>query len=459
MFRQKYVVLVVLVVAMFMFLSPAFAAKEVAGESDRAVILNALHALIEKNPDILSSLIPLIEAEYIQEAKIDETIELYKSALSILPENEDFLSRLGSLYVDRASFKKAIDVYGKLIKLRPRAVQYSGMLSDAYSSAGNEQKAVAVWEDLTQELDIVLDSDDSSYLRDKGHFYMRAERHGEAEAVCNILLKTASDRIMRQGAISGLISIYEKQNRLADLAAKFQNDLAIAPEDPDQHIKLAALYQSSGETDKAIEVYKEAFSAGVSSKDMHYALLAIYEWAERFDEAGALIVKMMNDSPEDFSLYEKQAGLLEKAGKIEEAREALGKYMSMVKEDISVVSMFAERLYTWGDLNAAIEQQRKVQSLDPDNLWHSMRVADMWIGKERFNEAKGELNNIIAETTDDGVRRAAKERLEEMAVKLGEVGPLRKLIEAPVKTEAPEKTVKPEPEPRPEKKPWWSFRK
>lgn len=461
MFRQKYAVLVVLM-AMIVTL-PIFVYA--ANNADKDAILKEIGSFIDKNPDILRSVIYSIGDAYQMENKTDEAIAIYEKALNIFPDNEDFLSRLGELYNQKQDFTKVVEIFKKLAEKRPDNVWYFQRIADAYRNADDKENALKVWEDLMKTSDnpevfmqaanyysnendmekaiaavkkaAGLMPDNMGYLQNLESFYMRAEKFDEAEAICNKVLASAEDRWMKEWANSELINIYQRQEKMDVLTIRFEKDLAAAPKELSHYRKLVDLYQRSDERDKAIEVYEKAVARGVADRDINNRLLDLYEWTEKFDKAEAQIKKIMLESPDDNYLYERLANLLGRSGKKDEARDVWGEFLAKVPNDAGLVSRFGDRLNEWGDTDGAIEQYRKAQAMDANNLWYTMRIVDLLIGQEKLKEAKKELNLVITKTSDDWMKQEAQRKITDIDARLS----VKKEI---VPVSVPEPEVKPE---------------
>lgn len=479
MYKGKYVVLIVLMAAIFVFPCALFAAEK-GEKSDKDAILQELGSFIDRNSNMLRTVIFSMGDEYSRENKTDEAVALYEKAVKILPKDEDFLNRLGSLYNQKRDYAKAAEVYKKMTEMNPANTWYFNMLSDAYRNAGEKEKAIAVWEELAKsskdanvfmqaanfyssENDIEkaitavkkaseFDPKNVSYLQSLESFYMRLEKFNEAEAVCKKVIEISEDQWSKDWAGMELINIYQRQNKLPELAARFEKELAQAPKELGNYKKLAELYQRNNERDKAIGVYEKASGDGIADRDIHDRLLNLYEQSEDIDKAKKLVEKMVEMVPGDTYLYERLANLLGRAGKIDEAKKAWGRFLEKVQGDAGAFSRYGDRLNEWGETDSAIEQYRKAQVLDVNNLWYTMRIADILIAKEKFDVAKKELNNIIARTTDTWMKQEAERKLNDINARMGaskEVPPFPETAK-PEKGEIKEKPV-PVIEPEPEK--------
>lgn len=151
----------------------------------------------------------------------------------------------------------------------------------------------------------------------------------------------------------------------------------------------------------------------------------------------------------------------EREGNIDKTVAFYRKALKVLPGDARIVTRFADRLSDWRRWDEAIEQYKRAQVLEQHNLWHSMRVADLLVVQERYDEAKKVLDGIIAQAQDDWNRSQARERLANIAnkvtieeVKAVKVEPEPE-PEPEIKPEikkAPEKKAEPAPEPKPKKK-------
>ncbi|MBU4312508.1 MAG: tetratricopeptide repeat protein [Candidatus Omnitrophica bacterium] len=470
MFARKCVVLIVLVsVAMFL------PATVFADQASKDAILKELNTLIDKDPEILRNIVSRIADDYQRNNDIDSAISIYEKGLKIIPGNEDFLSRLGDLYNQKQDFAKVAEIYKQLAAARPDNIWYFQRVAEAYRNADDKAAAAKVWEDLMKtsnnaevfmqaanfysnenEMDKAIEAvkkaaelapDNTGYLQNLESFYMRAEKFSDAEAVCKKVLASAKDQWMKDWANSELINIYQRQDKLDELATKFEADLVAGPKSLANYKKLADLYQRSDKRDEAAAIYEKAATAGVADRDINNRLLDLYEWTEKFDKAKEQVKKIMAESPEDNYLYERLANIQVRADDKDGAKATWQKLLAKSPNDAGLFSRYGDRLNEWGEVDTAIAQYKKAQSIDDKNYWYTMRVADILMSKERFGEAKKELGVIIAKASDDWMKQDAERKLSEIAARQGQAE--SEVVAAPeVKEEA-------KPEPKKKKRRGW----
>lgn len=484
MFKREYAILVVFVVMLLAFPAAGLSIEK----ADKDAILQELSGFMDKNPEVIRTVIFVMADEYSRQKKTDEAIVLYEKALKILPDNEDFLNRLGDLYSQKENYAKVAEIYKRMADAKPDNVWNFQRLSDAYTRAGDKVKAASVWEDLLKKSNkaevfmqaanfysgindtekalasmkkvIELAPDNMGYLQNLESLYMRAEKFADAEALCDKILATAKDQGLKDWANSEFINISQRQNKLPELAAKLEKDLESSGKDIGKYKNLAEIYMRTNENDKAIVVYEKAIAAGLDDRDINGRLLDMYERAKKLDKAEAQVKKVIGMAPNDIYLYERLAGILNTEGKKEDAKKAWEQLLTKTPNDANIFSRYGDRLNEWGDTEGAVAQYRKAQALDATNLWYTMRVADIYIAKGKPDDAKKELNNIIAKTKDTWMKQQAENKIKELDGKSKDMTPAAagtpvmqkeaatvqpKAVVAPkaVQPKAP-KTVKPE---------------
>jgi len=288
MSKQKYMLLVVLACVVTLAFSVFADADDFKDE-----ILKDLAVLIEEDPGLLSKVIPLMGAEYIQANEIDRAIDLYKRALVILPDNEYLLKPL----------------------------------ADLYNKNGDKDQALAIWKELSETQDLVLDERDITYLQDLEDAYKHSEGYEEMIMLYDIVLRATKDKEARYWADLGLMDAYERLGRLDELTTKFEKALARDLGDINQYIKLAKLYLMTNKTEKAIELYDNAVRSGAEAKDTDKQLLSLYQGIEgtkrfkvyhelhrtndlistgAFEEARGALEYVIENAPDDKTRQEAQ---------------------------------------------------------------------------------------------------------------------------------------------------------
>jgi len=466
MFRKEHAVLVVFVITVILALPFTAFSVETA---DKEAFLQEISGFIDRNPDVLENTIFLMADDYLRQNKIDETIAFYEKALKILPGNENLLNRFANLYKGRADYVKAAEIYKRMTELKPENITNFQMLSNAYKNAGQNDRALALWEDLMKSSNnakifmqasifysgendiekaieavkkaIELEPENISYLQAIEGYYITTKKYNDAEAICNKVLRGAKASWQKEWASAELVNIYQRQNKLADLIARFEKDLLQSPKELTLYRSLSELYQRSSDLGKAAGAYERAIAQGLNDRDTNDRLLDLYERSNKLDKAEAQLKKIIGMSPKENALYERLANLLFKAGKKEEAKRAWNELLAKVGNDAHMISRYGDRLNEWGDVNGAVAQNKKAQALDPKNLWYTIHIADILAAKGDLNAAKKELNDVIAKTADIRMKQEMESKIKDIDAKLNapKVAPVKPAATGELKQKQPEK--------------------
>ena len=443
MFKREYAVLVVFVIVIILALPfTAFSVEK----ADRDALLQEMGGFIDNNPDILKKAIFSMGDYYVSKNYTAEAIALYEKAAKILPPSEDLFSTMASLYNKKQDYAKAAEIYKKMTELKPDNLTNFQMLANAYKNAGQKDKVVSVWENLMKNSNnpevfmqaasfyfgendlekaiatikkaIEIMPSNIAYQQTLEGYYFKAGKFADAELVCNKASSSAKDAWFREWADMELINIYQKQNKLPELAARFEKELSQSTKDISKYKRLSELYQKNKEQDKATATYEKAIAQGLDDKDTNIKLLDLYERTNKLDKAELQLRKVISMSPDDNYLYQRLANLLNNAGKKEDAKKAWEQLLAKTPNDAGAFSRYGERLNAWGDFDAAITQYRKAQSLDPANLWYTVLTSNALAAKGDVDGAKKELNDVIAKTKDTWMKQTAESKIKDLETKL-----------------------------------------
>lgn len=406
-------------------------------------ILNEVSAYADKNPSVLDGAVFSVGDAYVRENKIDEAIALYEKAMNIIPDNENLLNRIGNLYNQKMEYGKAAGIYEKLIKIRPDNTWYFQVLTNAYNMTSQKDKAVGVWKRLIAEkpndpnilmeaagfysnvndMDsgiplaekaVQLDPNNIGYVQTLATFYSRAEKFDKAEEAYKKVLATAKDQWLKDWANGELLNIYQKENRLGEMAAQYEDELKSEARDVSQYKQLGELYIRTGETDKALDMFKKAIELSPDDRSINNRLVDLYDSTGKYEDAAAQLAKIIQTAPKEPYLLERLGNLYDRAGNKNEAKKAWQSLAGKVTSDPALYSRYAEALYRWGDLKEAIAQFQKAESIDPGNLAYTLRRGAILIDARSLEEAKVALGRVAVEAREDWMKNEAKRYLDEV---------------------------------------------
>ena len=444
-------------------------------KQDTEAILDEIGVYADKDPSVLAGAVFALGDAYVRENEVDKALALYEKALNVIPDNENLLNRAGNLYNQKAQYDKVAAIYEKLTKIKPENSWYFQMLSNAYRMSGKKDEAGSIWKKLLEkkpndpniamqaanfytnvdDLDnailmaqkaVQLSPKNIGYLQNLAGLYERAKDFDKAERAFTEVGRMAKDQWLKDWANREIVNIYQKQNRLDELESNLEARIKDNPDDITLLKELGELYSRKNETEKALGVYGKAAKISVNDRDVNNRLVDLYESTQQFEKAAGRLQKIIDATPNDPYLLERLANLYSKADKKEEARKTWQDLVSKVTTDAALYSRYAEALYRWKDLDAAVAQLKKAQSMDPANLTYTLRMASIFIDAKKIEEAKVALGKVSLEAKEGWMKQEAKRRLAEVA----NMKPLATEL-APPKAIAPSHVVREETKPVAEK--------
>lgn len=432
-------ILIIALIAVFLTPAAVFADEK----QDKQAILEELGSYADKDASILNGAIFSMGDAYLRENKIDSAVALYEKALNILPNNEDLLNRAGNLYSQKMNYDKAIAIYKKLTEMKPDNSWYFQMLSTALNAAGKKEEAGKIWKDLIAkkgedsnmlnqaanfyanlndmesaiplaEKAAKLDANNVGYMQNLAGLYSRAGKFDKAEEAYKNIVSVAKDQWLKDWANGELLNIYQKQNKLDDLASKIEVDLAKTPNDIGLLKQLGELFIRKGDNAKALPIFQKAIKISSDDRNINNRLIDLYEWQGNFTEAAMQMENLVKIAPNEPYLLERLANLYGKADRKEEAKKTWAILTSKVTNDAGLYSRCAEGLYKLGDIAGAVDQLKKAQAMDAGNLSYTLRSASMLIDAGKIEEAKVALGKITVDAKEDWMKDEAKKKLEEI---------------------------------------------
>jgi tetratricopeptide (TPR) repeat protein len=275
--------------------------SEALAAAEKAVALDAKSAAAQ---------IALAEA-YRLDRQIDKALEAAEQAVALAPEQGAAWEVLASVYSDIADFGRARVAYEKAVALEPDYAHWHDALAQLLARLDQTSKAIAE--------------------------FQRA-------------MALAPDDLH---ARLGLARVFIDRSRFAEANQIIQRATELAPELPDPILTAAYYQQEQGESDKAIELFRQAARQDADSYAAQAGLAHAYLQDGECNAAQLQAEKLLELQP----------------------RFAEGR----------IVQGLA-RLCD-GDAGKALEQFRKARDLEPFNEWATIGLARAYAYQERWEEA------------------------------------------------------------------------
>jgi tetratricopeptide (TPR) repeat protein len=264
--------------------------------------------------------------------------------LSIIPEMADKTSivKEAQKYLARGQVDKAIAEWEKLTKEFPDGSSFN-TIGDLYLKKGDKENAITSYHHaasffkqegfalkalaLYKKILNINPEDDGSLLA--------LGELNEAKGLVTDAIKfylAAADSLSKSGNKEKLLAIYEKILALSPANIPLRNKLAEqfvrdgnVSEAVKQYFRMGQLHAESGETDKAIGVYRKILGLDKLNRQALLEISTVYEKSGDFDKAAVQVKEAMDLFPQDSEILLRAAELYGTFGNFNEAREYLNK--------------------------------------------------------------------------------------------------------------------------------------
>jgi len=206
--------------------------------------------------------------------------------------------------------------------------------------------------------------------------------------------------------LEGLKAHYNAGNALIDQEKQVKNELAKAPPDQRDALKLKLTELS----DQAAKEFQEA-AKNLGEKDPNAALVwfklgEAYDTAGRNDDAIQAYQQAIAAKP-DAGHYNNLGNVLARAGKIEEAKAAYTKSAELDPPNAATAwRNFGISLYNANRLADAVEPLQKAAELDPKNAQSWYLLGASMVGAMEWKKEGSELKPIIKPGTIEAYQKA-----------------------------------------------------
>lgn len=348
-----------------------------------------------KNEDALL----LLGGLYSTTKQYDQAIQQYEKVLAINPENTEAPMYLGAVYAEKKEYAKAVKYFERLaqnddyqtpylayyyigriyadqggdstlklaiknyknaIEKKPDHVDSVLALGQAYTKQGHVPEAMALYKTFQREQG---PSDKIAEILVQS--YLEQENYVEALAQMEILEKRSEDTLAVKVRIALLLI---ELKRYPQAAVKLTEVLHQVPDSDKIRFYLAAVYEEMGESDKAIENFRQvpAVSSFYSESVIHAAYLL--KTQKKSEEALKVVqagLEVKKDIPQFYSLA---ANLWDEKGSYDQAEKVLRQGLEQFADNVQL-NFFLGTIYDRkGDKSKVIDQMRKVINMDPNHV-------------------------------------------------------------------------------------------
>jgi tetratricopeptide (TPR) repeat protein len=278
--------------------------------------------------------------------KNEEAIAALIKEIQLWPNNSYAYFLLGQAFLQQQQYQKAVESYEKAIKIKPNYIKAYYGLARAQSRLGNHAQARAY-----------------------------SERFKQLKAQERIGLKSRKMRFddfvmaKKRAAITHLEMgrMYRDQGKIPEAEKLLKHAVGLDPNNTVCLFELAALYNTHGAPEKALQLFKKMSQTQPDYPMSYYMMGILHAHLEHFDEAEKAFNTMIRLTPRTADGYRELARLyLKNDRNIVQARQLVQKALS-IQASAANYFMFAWACDENGDAVSALSAIKRAIELEPTN--------------------------------------------------------------------------------------------
>jgi tetratricopeptide (TPR) repeat protein len=213
------------------------------------------------------------------------------------------------------------------------------------------------------------------------------------------------------GAPDELLKPYQ-QERLAEVLDEVVADMRASLDFAFAGHNLGNLYARLGDTERAIEYYRDALEVDDLFLPAKMNLAVLLNAAGRNDEAAALLGEVVEDYPGNGDAAYSLGLLLAEMGRLPEAVGMLERAAELLPERVRAHYNLGLALQSVGRLEDAEAELQRAAALAPDDLDVLYALADLYARNGRLHEALEVAGRMTAAAPDNPLGRQLSAQLE-----------------------------------------------
>jgi tetratricopeptide (TPR) repeat protein/HEAT repeat protein len=350
-----------------------------------------------------------LAAAYREDGQLDEAAKIYEAATASRPSDPAPLRALADLALSRNETEKARAYYEKLLPLvrgqdREQALRslihaaletkdfdaakrfHTELLRQAQGSLrvrgelGRELEARGEFERAEAELReaVAAASGDNRAmapaLRDLGRVLAKEHKTKEALETLKKALGAAGGEAGVRGEIFSLITdVYRADNNLGELITMLEAERSA---DPLRLVSLGALYEETGQVDKALVAYRRALAAAPRNIDVRLKLIHLLQAQGELEEATTEYEALIRAAPRNPDYVFELCETLIQRGDRPRALRLLGELEQRAAGDEDVLVRLADFYERVEEKEKSIAVLTRLSSLSPGDPTHLVELGD-----------------------------------------------------------------------------------
>ncbi len=369
---------------------------------------------------------------YLDDGDVDSAYQTYEQMIQNFSNDYTGYYYLGKIYVVKGNLKKAEEAFIKTLELSPSLIEPRLELIKIYQQTHQNQKLMGIYEEIREQY-----PDNIPVAIELGILYHQNSKTKAANAIFQELgRQSMEDPNIIKTVIQNLILPRKYKEAVILLEAM----LTAAPENPEVHYALGIAYSNLEQPDKAyaqfqtiepqskfypnaavhmaiihyqkknidegIAVLKNAYNliADVSKVELIPYMVAMYKEKAMIDDAIGILNDGLALQPENTDLNFELGVIHDKQGNIDAAIEQMKKVITLNPDHADALNYLG---YTYADrgihLDEAEQLIRKALTLEPDNGYIIDSMGWLYYQKGMYSEAAVYLERAVTLVPDDPI--------------------------------------------------------
>lgn len=345
----------------------------------------------------------------------DKAQKAYERLVRLDSKNESYILSLGEFYYRESELDKAKKTWKKILRSRLSKAEAHALLGETYAEHGMIDKGIQEYQKA-----IEVAPDDLTIRRGIAINYEQARRFQQAIDAWKHIMDNADEPEMRAEARGRIIGIYQQQGRLRAKMRDYEKAFSADEPDEESGYFLAEAHLKQKEYAEAEKVYEKLIKLDdeESKEDIEAfeALLRIYEQTGDKKKSIAVLEKMAEMRPKLAREYFHR--IAELSLELYQDDKAVRYAMRAVEQnpdDATAHARLGDVYREMQRLKAAAKEYRVAIDLDPRAFDHYMKLAELLMELQQFDEAESLYRTIVKKAGDESLILKAGRKSMELA--------------------------------------------
>jgi tetratricopeptide (TPR) repeat protein/HEAT repeat protein len=352
----------------------------------------------------------------------------YERALPLVgaADRETTLRALVAVSLDLKDFDAAKRYHRDLVKQSPNSLLVRAELARELEARGEYDRAETEFRDV-----VTASTGDNRALapalRDLGRVLKKQHKNTEALATLKKALVAAGGEAGVRGEIFALISdVYRSDNNLGELIRLLEEE---RPGDFQRLVAMGALYEETGQVDKALASYRRALGTSPRNIDVRLKVIHllqaqgeleqaireyealiraaphnpdyVFELSETLIQRGdrpralAMLAELERRAARDEDVLVRLADFYERVEEKQKSIDVLGRLAALAPGDPSHLVELGDRFYQQGDKKRALETWARIKIVVPQRAKALMTLGEVYLDHDMPAEGVDALKEAV----------------------------------------------------------------